>query len=62
MIRHAIYLPLAFLAGQHGFALLAPYLALCVVAQTMIVQRRLNRAAVRPEITSGDIMPVPLPA
>jgi hypothetical protein len=44
-MRHARYLPLAFLAGQHGFALLAPYLAICMAAHALILQRR-NRAAV----------------
>ncbi|HEX8324664.1 MAG TPA: hypothetical protein VF595_12220 [Tepidisphaeraceae bacterium] len=41
-MRHLKYLPLAFIAGQHGFALLAPYLALCVTAHALLVQRRLR--------------------
>lgn len=45
MFRHTIFLPLAYVAGVHGFAILAPYLALCVTAQTMIVQRRQRKAA-----------------
>ena len=46
MFRHTILLPLAYIAGVHGFAILAPYLALCVTAQTMIIQRRQRKAAV----------------
>jgi hypothetical protein len=30
-VRHLWFVPLAFVAGQHGFALLAPYLAFCAV-------------------------------
>jgi len=44
MSRHVMFLPLAFVAGVHGFAILAPYLAVCVTAQTMIVQRRQRKA------------------
>jgi len=47
MSRHVMFLPLAFVAGVHGFAILAPYLAVCVTAQTMIVQRRQRKALAR---------------
>ena len=56
MIRHAIYLPLAFLAGQHGFALLAPYLTLCVAAQTVIVHRRQRKAIISDSIESAVML------
>ena len=38
-MRSIRYLPFAYLAGIHGFALFAPYLAL-FLATTMIVNRR----------------------
>ena len=39
-MKHLKYMPLAFLAGVHGFALLAPYLAVCATAYTVMHQRR----------------------
>ncbi|HEX8340583.1 MAG TPA: hypothetical protein VF624_06700 [Tepidisphaeraceae bacterium] len=39
-MRHLRYLPLAFLAGAHGFALLAPYMAVCAVVHAISLQRR----------------------
>jgi hypothetical protein len=39
-MRHLRYLPLAFLAGVHGFALLAPYMAVCAVVHAISLQRR----------------------
>lgn len=46
-MKHLRYLPLAFLAGAHGFALLAPYLALCMTAYAFHMQRK-RRAASLP--------------
>jgi hypothetical protein len=39
-MKHLYYLPLAFVAGVHGFAILAPYLACCAAAHALILQRR----------------------
>lgn len=39
-MRHLKYLPLAFLAGVHGFAILAPYLGFCAAIHALSVQRR----------------------
>lgn len=39
-MRHLKYLPLAFLAGVHGFAILAPYLGVCAAIHALSVQRR----------------------
>jgi hypothetical protein len=39
-MKHLKYLPLAFLAGVHGFAILAPYLGLCAAVHALSVQRR----------------------
>lgn len=38
-MRSIRYIPLAYLAGIHGFALFAPYLALFLAA-TLVLQRR----------------------
>jgi hypothetical protein len=50
------YLPLAFVAGVHGFAILAPYLACCAAAHALILQRR-RRAQTAPAAV-GDLIPV----
>ena len=39
-MRHLRYFPLAFLAGVHGFAILAPYMAVCAVIHAITMQRR----------------------
>ena len=41
-MKTALLLPLAFLAGAHGFALFAPYLAvfLAVLAAAQLLRRR----------------------
>jgi hypothetical protein len=44
-MKHLKYLPFAFLAGVHGFAILAPYLALCATVHAIAVQRRRRIAA-----------------
>lgn len=38
-MRHIRWLPFAFLAGVHGFAIFAPYVAL-VMAATLLLKRR----------------------
>lgn len=53
-MRHLKYLPLAFLAGVHGFAILAPYLAFCVTAHAVMLQRK-RRLALVPVSGSGPI-------
>ncbi|HEY0008352.1 MAG TPA: hypothetical protein VGB55_06490 [Tepidisphaeraceae bacterium] len=45
-MRHLTYLPLAFICGVHGFAILAPYLAVCAALHTFLVQRRRRLAMV----------------
>ncbi|HEY7119762.1 MAG TPA: hypothetical protein VH475_24435 [Tepidisphaeraceae bacterium] len=42
-MRHIRWVPLAFIAGTHGFALFAPYAAL-MLAVTHVVERRRRRA------------------
>jgi len=42
-MRHLRYLPLAFLAGAHGFALFAPYAAM-ILAAASLMRRRLRPA------------------
>ena len=46
-MRHLRWVPLAFLAGQHGFAIFAPYAALMVMTAMMLPRRavRTPRAA-----------------
>jgi hypothetical protein len=48
-MRSLRYLPFAYLAGIHGFALFAPYLALFLAASHLIHRRR-------------GIQPIPVPA
>ena len=35
-----IFLPLAFIAGEHGFAFFAPYLAVCIAMLSFTKWRR----------------------
>jgi cob(I)alamin adenosyltransferase len=44
VIRFARFVPLAFIAGQHGFLLFAPYLAFCLAALHVARTRRQERA------------------
>jgi hypothetical protein len=44
-MRSLRYVPLAYLAGIHGFALFAPYLAFFVAASHLIHRRRAAVAA-----------------
>ncbi len=56
-MKHLRFLPLAFLAGAHGFALLAPYLAICMTAYSFHLQRkrRVSRIQQRvPEASTAD--------
>jgi hypothetical protein len=39
-VRSIRYIPLAFLAGAHGFALFAPYLAVAVAVTHVLWARR----------------------
>lgn len=39
-MRHLRWLPLAFLAGQHGFAIFAPYAALMLIVGHLMSRRR----------------------
>jgi hypothetical protein len=44
-MRSLRFFPVALLAGQHGFVLLMPYLALCLaVARLMTLRREARRA------------------
>ncbi|HYE18157.1 MAG TPA: hypothetical protein VEA69_06920 [Tepidisphaeraceae bacterium] len=43
-MKHLRWVPLAFLAGQHGFAIFAPYAAL-MIATAMILSRWRRRPA-----------------
>ncbi|HMO24895.1 MAG TPA: hypothetical protein PKB10_01365 [Tepidisphaeraceae bacterium] len=42
-MRSLRFIPLAFLAGHHGFAILAPYLALCLAVAAVAAGRRRAR-------------------
>jgi hypothetical protein len=44
VIRFARFVPLAFIAGQHGFMLFAPYLAFCLAALHVARTRRVRVA------------------
>ena len=62
-MKHLRYLPLAFLAGQHGFALLAPYLAVCMTAYAVHLQRKRRAAAIEArndtvDSPAGDLVAV----
>ena len=48
-MRTLRYVPLTYLAGIHGFALFAPYLALFLAA-TIVIQRRRVPVPVRVSI------------
>ena len=50
-----LFLPLTFLAGTHGFALFAPYVALVLAVMHLRGRRRVPQPAVEP-------LPVPVPA
>ena len=52
VVKHLKFLPFAFLAGQHGFAILAPYLALCMTAQAVLLQRKLRLVPVAVPVTA----------
>jgi hypothetical protein len=53
-MRHLKFLPLAFIAGVHGFAILAPYLGLCAAVHALSVQRR-RRARRLDQIASLNV-------
>jgi len=38
-VKHLRWLPFAFLAGQHGFAIYAPYAALMVMTAMMLPRK-----------------------
>ena len=42
-MKSLVFLPFAFLAGQHGFAIFAPYLAVFITIVAVV--RRFQRAA-----------------
>jgi hypothetical protein len=50
-MRTALFVPLAFVAGVHGFALFAPYLALFLAAVHVL---RLRRRQHRP-VSAGAL-------
>jgi hypothetical protein len=50
-MRSIRYVPLAFLAGIHGFALFAPYMAFFLTANLLFKRRRVEGA-----------IPLPVPA
>jgi hypothetical protein len=39
-MKHLRWVPLAFLAGQHGFAIFAPYAALMLTVDHLMNRRR----------------------
>jgi hypothetical protein len=39
-MKHLRWVPLAFLAGQHGFAIFAPYAALMLMIDHLMNRRR----------------------
>ncbi len=44
-MKHVRWIPFAFLAGQHGFAIFAPYAALMMIVTHLIMRRRSLQAA-----------------
>lgn len=65
-MRHLKFLPLAFLAGVHGFAILAPYLGVCAAVHALSVQRKRRARRVMELASAGvgvvppDAMPAPV--
>jgi hypothetical protein len=51
-----LLLPLAYVAGAHGFALFAPYLALFLAA-AHVLRRRRRRVVVQPARQGAATMP-----
>jgi hypothetical protein len=65
-VRSLWYLPLTFLAGVHGFAIFAPYLAVVFAALHLRSRRRARLAAAAPVAAPApadipDAAPVLLP-
>jgi hypothetical protein len=58
------FLPLAFLAGTHGFALFAPYAGLVLAALHLrsLHRRRARTLALVPAAATGVDEPIALPA
>ena len=60
------YLPLAFLAGTHGFALFAPYVAVVLAALHLRSVRRQRRSARQrsalPTVAAPSAAPLATPA
>ena len=52
-----LFLPLAFIAGEHGFAFFAPYLAVCIMMLSCTKWRRKPAVA---RVTSSRAAPVQL--
>jgi hypothetical protein len=59
-MRSLWYLPLTFLAGVHGFAIFAPYLALVFAALHLRSRSRARAAAVPVPVPVA--IPIPVPA
>jgi hypothetical protein len=47
-MKHLRWVPLAFLAGQHGFAVFAPYATLMLVLAHYMTRRRQASAVAAP--------------
>jgi hypothetical protein len=62
-VKTALMVPLAFLAGAHGFALFAPYLAvfLTFLGAAKLLRRRRPVALARRSSATGSPAPSPLP-
>jgi hypothetical protein len=60
-MRFARFVPIAFICGQHGFALFAPYLAFFLAGLSLIRARR--RAQSMRDVGSdrGDVVVAPTP-
>jgi hypothetical protein len=58
-MRSLWYLPLTFLAGVHGFAIFAPYLALVFAALHLRSRRRARLAAIPVAVAAPrlDLLP-----
>ena len=52
------FLPLAFLAGTHGFALFAPYVAVLLTALHLMSRQRRRKSRPATDIVAPDPLPV----
>jgi hypothetical protein len=52
-MKHLRWVPLAFLAGQHGFAIFAPYAALMIATAMLLGRRRAAASQPSPRVAAA---------